>query len=159
VFGDLYLSPSSADPPLDLHWVTARLALGAAVWTARNMRRLAGEGITHVVSLQSEFDDRAIAEGSGIEVHWAPFEDDLQEKPPEVFRGPVAFARAAWRIPGSKIYFHCAQGVHRSPMVMLAFLVSEGMSLENARRLIERGRPYARFPDAYVNSVRRFLEA
>ena len=145
-------------PPLDYHWVTDRLAVGGAIWTRGNMEALAAAGITHVVSMQSEFDDSQIADGTEVRVLWNPCEDDLQEKPPELFRRGVGFAWQAYQADRSRIYFHCSMGVHRGPMMLLAFLGARGLNLDGAMSLICRQHPYAEFPEVYRKSVERFLE-
>jgi len=147
-----------ADPPLDYHWVTDRLAVGAAIWTRRNMELLAEAGITHVVDMQIEFDDHEIAEGTGIEVLWNPCDDDLEEKDSELLREGVEFASRAYRNPKARIYFHCSAGIHRGPMMLLAFLTAQGMNLGEALDLIGSRRTQADFPDVYRRSVARFLD-
>lgn len=149
----------NAEPALDFHWITDRLALGGAIWTPRNMRQLAERGITHVVDMQEEFDDTIIAGGTGISVLWNPCDDDFEEKPRGLFERGVDFAARAYQDPGSRIYFHCAAGVHRAPMMLLAFLGAQGMELDEAVELIRSRRRCSDFPDVYRESVRRFLES
>jgi hypothetical protein len=145
------------DVQFEYAWVTDRLAVGNAIWTRSNMRRLAGDGVTHVVDLQNGVDDSSLVQGTAVSVLWAPFADDLQEKPPELFEPVIDFCLRAYHQPNSKIYFHCAEGIHRSPMVLLAFLGALGMKLTEAVRLIHRAWPRAEFPPAYRRSVVRFL--
>lgn len=60
---------------------------------------------------------------------------------------------------GHRVYVHCTLGVNRAPTVVLAYLtVIEGLAVEEALCLIERGRPGA-LPswDAY-NAYRRDVE-
>jgi protein-tyrosine phosphatase len=142
---------------LDYNWVTDRLAVGSAIWTRSNMWRLANDRVTHVVDLQTSVDDSALAEGTGISVIWAPFPDDLQEKPPELFVPVIDFCLRAFQQSESRIYFHCAGGVHRSPMMLLAFLGALGMKLTEAVALISTARPATQFPPEYRRSVARFL--
>src|SRR5229473_7890815 len=63
-----------------------------------------------------EFDDTQLAAPFGIEVLWNAVDDDFQPKSPEVFRRGVEFALAVLDEPGTKLYVHCAAGVHRAPM-------------------------------------------
>jgi hypothetical protein len=64
------------DEQLDCSWVADRFALGGVIWNRANIRQLAKVGITHVVDLQTAFDDTQIAEGTGDSVLWCPFRDD-----------------------------------------------------------------------------------
>ncbi len=67
------------------------------------------------------------------------------------------FAISALDEPESKLYIHCAAGVHRAPMMGLAVLRALGYPLEEAMGLIE-GRPHvADFADVYVRSVEQFM--
>jgi len=144
---------------MDMTWVTERVALGGAIWNARNMEELARAGVTHVLNMQIEFDDRPLAEPHGIRVLWNPADDDFLPKPPELLKRGVDFALEALDDPEARLYVHCAAGVHRAPMMTLAVLCATGWEMEAAMVLIETRRPGADFADVYVESVRRFLES
>jgi protein-tyrosine phosphatase len=144
---------------MDITWVTERVALGGGIWNARNMRDLAQSGVTHVVNMQVEFDDRPLAEPLGVRVLWNPTDDDFLLKPPELLKRGVDFALAALDDPEAKVYVHCAAGVHRAPMMTLAVLCAMEWEMEAAMVLIETRRPVVDFADVYVESVRRFLES
>src|SRR5215469_6735910 len=143
---------------MDMTWVTGRIAVGGGIWHAENMATVARAGVTHIVDMQIEFDDTALALPHGIEVLWNPIDDDFQPKPPVVFQRGVDFAIEALDEPGTKLYIHCAAGVHRAPMMALALLCRLGWKLNEALRLIETRRPQADFADVYVRSVERYLE-
>ena len=85
-------------------------------------------------------------------------DDDFQPKPPEVFRRGVEFALAALDQPGTKLYIHCAAGVHRAPMMALAVLCALSWKMQEAMQLIEARRPVVDFADVYVRSVQKFLK-
>ena len=138
-------------------WVTGRIAVGGGIWTAQNMAEVARAGVTHILDMQVEFDDTALAEPHGIAVLWNPIDDDFQPKPPEIFQQGVDFALQALDEDGSKLFVHCAAGVHRAPMMTLAILCSLNWRLGEAMQLIEVKRPMVDFANVYVNSVKRFL--
>jgi predicted protein tyrosine phosphatase len=142
---------------MDITWLTERVAVGGGIWTAENMTSVKQEGITHIIDMQIEFDDTPLAQGHGIEVLWNPTDDDFKPKPPELFRKGVEFANAALERDETKLFIHCAAGVHRAPMMALALLGSMGWELEDAMELIEGRRPVADFAEVYVESVERFL--
>jgi protein-tyrosine phosphatase len=142
---------------LDITWVTERIGVGGGIWTAENMAAVARNGVTHIIDMQIEFDDTPLAEPLGIEVLWNPINDDFELKPPEVFERGVKFGLAALDRDGSKLFVHCAAGVHRAPMMTLALLGVMGWSVGDALDLIESRRPAADFADVYVRSVERFL--
>lgn len=143
---------------MDMTWVTGRIAVGGGIWTAENMAEVARTGVTHIIDMQIEFDDTALALHQGIEVLWCPIDDDFQPKPPEVFQRGVKFARETLDVPDTKLFVHCAAGVHRAPMMVLAILGSLTWTLEDAIQLIEKRRSVVDFPDVYVHSVEKFLE-
>ena len=142
---------------LDYQFVTVRLAVGGAIWTSENMRAVARAGITHIVNLQQEFDDRTIAEGTGVEIRWVPCEDDWLPKPAWFFWDGVRFALEALKNPQARVLVHCAAGVHRGPMMLLAMLRALGYGSESARGMIATARPQAEFPDVYLESVEGFI--
>jgi protein-tyrosine phosphatase len=85
-------------------------------------------------------------------------DDDFEPKPPEVFERGVEFGLAALAAEGTKLYVHCAAGVHRAPMMTLALLGVMGWTVEDGMDLIEGRRPAADFADVYVRSVEDFLQ-
>jgi len=142
---------------LDYQFVTDRLAVGGAIWTSENMRAAARAGITHVVNLQQEFDDRAIAEGTGVVILWIACVDDWLPKPAWFFRDGVQFALEALKNPEARVLVHCAAGVHRGPMMLLAILRALGYGAERAKDMIAAARPQAEFPEVYLESVEGFI--
>jgi len=108
--------------------------------------------------MQIEFDDTPLAEPHGISVLWNPIDDDFQPKSPEVFQRGVDFALEALDEEGTKLFVHCAAGVHRAPMMTLAILCSLSWKLADALHLIEARRPVVDFADVYVNSVKGYLQ-
>ncbi len=143
---------------MDITWVTDRIAVGGGIWNAENMAAVARAGITHIIDMQIEFDDRPLAEPHGIAVCWNPVDDDFAPKRADVFRRGVDFALAALEENGTKLFVHCAAGVHRAPMMTLALLGVMGWTIQDAMQLIEGRRPAADFAEVYVRSVERFLE-
>ncbi len=144
---------------MDMSWVTDRIALGGGIWNARNMEELVEMGITHVLNMQIEFDDQPLAVPFGIRVLWNPTDDDFLPKPPELLKRGVDFALEALEERDSRLYIHCAAGIHRAPMMTLAVLCALEWELEAAMVLIETIRPVVDFADVYVESVRHFVES
>lgn len=143
---------------MDITWITDRIAIGGGIWKKENMAEVARAGITHIIDMQIEFDDTPLAEPHGIVVLWNPTDDDFQFKPSQIFEKGVDFALRALDQPASKVFVHCAAGVHRAPMMTLAILGSLGWDLDDAMQLIEARRPVVDFADVYVRSVKRYLQ-
>src|SRR5712692_7758149 len=88
---------------MDMTWVTGRIAVGGGIWTAENMAIVARAGVSHILDMQIEFDDTALAALHNIIVQWTPTDDDFQPKPPELFQRGVNFARQALDQEGTKL--------------------------------------------------------
>ena len=141
---------------MDMTWVTDRVAVGGGIWTDNNMKQVVAAGITHIIDMQIEFDDTELAQPYGIEVLWNAVNDDFQPKPAEIFERGVEFALAALDQENSKLYIHCAAGVHRAPMMTLAVLCALGWNMQEGMQLIATRRPVVDFADVYVQSVEDF---
>jgi protein-tyrosine phosphatase len=142
---------------MDMTWITDRIAVGGGIWTDKEMIEVVRQGVTHIIDMQIEFDDTPLAEPYGVQVLWNAVDDDFQPKPPEVFQRGVEFALQALEDPQSKVYIHCAAGVHRAPMMTLAVMRASGYSLEDAVNMIETRRHVVDFADVYVRSVEEFM--
>jgi protein-tyrosine phosphatase len=143
---------------MDMSWVTDRIAVGGGIWNDENMAALVKHGVTHIINMQIEFDDRPLAEGYPVQVLHNPTDDDFLLKPPRLFQDGVQFALEALDDPESKVYIHCAAGVHRAPMMTLALLRVLGWSLGDAKELILQQRYVVDFADVYVESVEDFVK-
>ena len=138
--------------------MTERIGVGGGIWNDENMEELVRHGVTHIIDMQIEFDDRPLAEPYPVKVLYNPTEDNFMPKPPELFQAGVEFALEALDQPKSKIYIHCAAGVHRAPMMTLAIMRVLGWSLKDAMRLIQELRYVVDFAECYVASVENFMK-
>lgn len=145
------------NPPLDYQMVTDRIGVGAEIRTPANMARIAAAGFTHIVSMQEDVDDGAMAAPYGIQVHWERILDDYEPKAPEHFARVVAFARETLSDPTAKLYLHCYAGVHRGPLMTLAVLRSLGHTSGEAQFLIKSARKVVDFPEVYLKSLDEYF--
>jgi len=142
---------------MDMTWVTDRLGVGGGIWNEQNMIELVKAGVTHVVNMQIEFDDRPLCEPYDVKLLWNATDDDFQPKSPELLDAGVQFALNAFKNPDTKVYVHCAAGVHRAPMMTLAILRAMGWSLEDAMETVQSLRPVVDWADIYVRSVEKYI--
>jgi protein-tyrosine phosphatase len=142
---------------MDMTWVTDQIAVGGGIWNDDNMEELVKRGVTHIIDMQIEFDDRPLAEPYPVKVLFNPTDDDFLPKPPRLFQAGVDFALEALEDAGNKVYIHCAAGVHRAPMMTLAILRVLGWPLEKAKATIQERRYVVDFADVYVESVEEFI--
>src|SRR5437763_9509658 len=143
---------------MDMTWVTDRIAVGGGIWNELKMIEVAEAGVTHVINMQIEFDDRHLGVPHGIHILWNPTDDDFQLKPRELLQCGVDFALEALEHSKTKIFIHCAAGVHRAPMMTLALLRAMGWELKEAMKLIQKRRPVVDFAAVYVRSVEDFMK-
>jgi protein-tyrosine phosphatase len=143
---------------MDMTWITDRIAVGGGIWNDENMAELVRRGVTHIIDMQIEFDDRPLAENYPVKVLFNPTDDDFLPKPPQLFQTGVEFALEALEDPQAKVYIHCAAGVHRAPMMTLAVLRVLGWTLKNAIEVILQRRYVVDFAEVYVQSVEEFVK-
>jgi len=118
--------------------ITPQLSVEGQV-NAAGWRWLTRRGVTADLNLRSEFDDAAhgIAPDAYL---WLPTPDDHAPTLCQLHTG-VGFMRQVIE-QGGKVYIHCASGVGRAPTMAAAYLISTGMSVEEALRHIRRVRPF-----------------
>ncbi len=144
---------------MDMTWVMPRIAVGGGIWTDEKMIEVVRAGVTHIIDMQIEFDDTGLAEPYGVNVLWNPTDDDFHAKPPELLQRGVEFALAALDDAESRVFIHCAAGVHRAPMMALAVLRALGFSLQDSMDMIQSRRQVVDFADVYVESVEEFMRS
>ena len=144
---------------MDMTWVTDRIAVGGGIWTEDKMIEVVRAGITHIIDMQIEWDDTRMAQPYGVHVLWNPTDDDFQPKPPELFQRGVEFGLQALDDAESRLFIHCAAGVHRAPMMALALLRAMGFGLQDAMDMIQGRRKVVDFAEVYVQSVEEFMRS
>ncbi len=144
---------------MDMTWVMPRLAVGGGIWTDDKMIEVVRAGVTHIIDMQIEFDDTRLAAPYRVKVLWNPTDDDFRPKPPELFQRGVEFALEALDDAETRIFIHCAAGVHRAPMMALALLRAMGFGLQVAMDMIQSRRSVVDFADVYVESVEEFARS
>jgi len=142
---------------MDMTWVTPRIAVGGGIWTDDKMIEVVRAGVTHIIDMQIEFDDTPLARPYHLKVLWNPTDDDFRPKPPQLFQRGVDFALEALDDAESRVFIHCAAGVHRAPMMALAVLRALGFGLDDAMEMMQSRRPVVDFAGVYVDSVEDFM--
>lgn len=107
----------------------------------RGWRRLAARGVTAVVNLRAEFDDN----DAGIappRYLYLPTPDDAAPALEDLRRGAAFIAEEVAR--GGQVYVHCGSGVGRAATLAAAYLISTGLTAEQAWAHIRQSRPFIR---------------
>jgi protein-tyrosine phosphatase len=103
--------------------------------------RMAGLGISASLSLRREADDEAL--GVALEKHlWLPTTDDAPPSLEQLVQA-TAFIREALE-EGRGVYVHCMSGVGRAATTAAAYLVSRGLTPDQAWATISEVRPFLR---------------
>ena len=133
--------------PLSYSRVTSNIFVGSQHGALGKLRlRLAG--VTASVNLRDEFDD---ADRSLLfeDYLYMPVPDETPVTIRQLERG-IDFIRRTVN-QGGKVYVHCASGVGRSVMLVVAYLMKEGKTLEEAFAMVKSVRPFVYlFRDQYA---------
>jgi len=135
-------------------WVRRNLAFGSAITTWRDVEILRERGISHVINLRKNRNDKKVKE---FEFLWLPFKDDKKERPKWFYRAALKFHRRTMRGKHSKLFVMCHHGRCRSASVTYFLMRASGTSALKAEKRIREVRPIAMLPRAYRHSCERFL--
>jgi protein tyrosine phosphatase (PTP) superfamily phosphohydrolase (DUF442 family) len=121
----------------------------------RGWPKLAARGVTAVVNLRVEFDDNDASIAPARYLHLPTVDDE----PPtlEQLREGVAFI-AEEVAQGGGIYVHCGAGVGRAATMAAAYLVSTGLTPDQAWARIREVRPFIRPKPVQIAQIERFAE-
>ncbi len=142
-------------PARSLSQITPQIFVGGQ-FRRRGWRVLQRWGISAVVNLRAEFDDRKLGVDLG-QYHYIPTEDDNTPTVDELREGAAFIAAEIER--GGKVYIHCGSGVGRAPTMAAAYLVSQGRTPQEAWDLIRRSRPFIRPTRVQREQIERLAEA
>lgn len=127
-------------PARVLSQITPQLFVGGQ-FRRRGWRVLRRWGISAVVNLRAELDDRSLGVDLGRYLY-LPTEDDQTPTVEELKQGVEFIAGEIQR--GGRVYVHCGSGVGRAPTMAAAYLVSLGKTPQQAWEIIRRVRPFIR---------------
>lgn len=118
--------------------ITPQLHLGGQYWR-RGWPILAARGVTAVVNLRTELDDNH----AGIAPARYMYLPTVDNEPPTLgqLREGVAFI-AAEIGRGGGVYVHCRSGVGRAATMVAAYLISTGLTPDQAWARIREARPF-----------------
>jgi len=134
--------------------ITPALFVGGQ-YRRRGWPRMRRWGITAVVNMRSEFDDRAAGLAPARYLH-LPTEDDGAPSLAQLAEGVrfIADEIAA----GGAVYIHCGAGVGRAATMAAAYLVHTGDSPAQAWDKIRAVRPFIKPTEVQIGQLERFSE-
>ena len=136
--------------------ITPHLHVGGQ-YRRRGWPKLAARGITAVVNMRIEFDDEAtgIAPPHPHYLYLPTVDDEVPTL--EQLQTGVDFMTAEID-QGGGVYVHCGAGIGRAPLMAACYLVSTGLTPEQAWVRIRKVRPFIRPKPMQVAQVERFAE-
>lgn len=142
----------------DFDWVTSRLAVGGAVDSLYDARKVASAGVTHVLCLRSNTEDEApLWAKLKIDYGANPAKDDGEKKPVEWFEESLEFIFGALMSDSiHKVLVHCKSGINRAPSTVYAALLAFGLEPDEAMEMVKRARPEAEL--AYARDAERAVD-
>ena len=136
-----------------LSQVTPQLFLGGQHYR-RGWQAMQARGITAIVNLrEAKFSDAAKGIGGERHLHLATV-DNTPPTVADLMRGAALIGDEIQR--GGKVYIHCGVGVGRAPTMTAAFLMTTGLSAEEALRQIKKARPFVHLTDEQRDALDEF---
>ena len=128
-----------------LKWITPQIAIGYAPHNPADIDDITSQGIGAVLNLCAEcYDLHEIEAAAGLAVHWLPISD---EDAPEIGDAQDAlFWLDTMLADGKKVLVHCRFGIGRTGTMMIAWLLKQEYTLEDALDMLEHtpARPSSR---------------
>ncbi len=140
-------------PICSLSQVTPHLHVGGQ-YRRRGWPRLASRGVVAVVNMRVEFDDNDAGIAPERYLYLPTVDNDAPTL--EQLRAGVAFI-VEEIAQGGGVYVHCGSGVGRAATMAAAYLVSTGLTPDQAWMRIREVRPFIRPAPVQVAQVERFV--
>ena len=139
-------------PIRSLSQITPHLHVGGQ-YRRRGWPRLASRGVVAVVNMRVEFDDNDAGIAPERYLYLPTVDNDAPTL--EQLRAGVAFI-VEEIAQGGGVYVHCGSGVGRAATMAAAYLVSTGLTPDQAWACIREVRPFIRPAPVQVAQVKRF---
>jgi len=118
-----------------LKWITPHVAIGHAPHSQADLDSIKTKGVEAVLNLCAEcYDLHAIEAAAGLVVHWLPVSD---EDAPELSDAQDALNWMDTMLTeDKKVLVHCRFGVGRTGTLMVAWLLKQGYTLDDALEML-----------------------
>ncbi len=119
----------------------------------RGWGRMQRWGVTAVVNMRIEYDDVRAGVASDRHLH-LPVEDDTAPTLEQLRLGSEFIAQEI--AGGGVVYVHCGSGIGRAPTMAAAYLITTGLTAEEALARIREKRPFIRPTPVQLAQLERF---
>jgi protein tyrosine phosphatase (PTP) superfamily phosphohydrolase (DUF442 family) len=132
--------------------ITPHLHVGGQ-YRRRGWPRLEARGITSVVNMRVEFDDNGAGIAPPRYLH-LPVVDDNTPTLEQLQEGAAFIAKEIEQ--GGSVYVHCGSGIGRAATMAAAYLISTGLTADEAWEKIRAIRPFIRPTAVQLAQIERF---
>lgn len=139
-------------PLLEFSEVTPQIYVGPQ-YGRRGKRLLEAHNITAVVNMRIEYDDAAHGVALPAYCH-LPTVDDAAP-PVDLLQRGVDFIDQVIK-EGGKVYIHCKGGIGRAPTMAAAYLISQGLTLDDALARIMKVRPFIYITPPQMQALKHY---
>jgi len=127
-----------------LKWVNERLAVGDAIESLYDARKIAASGVTKVLNLRTNQDEAEWVQKAGMLYLANPTNGDTVTKPVDFWSTSINyFLQSLAEYPSCKMLVHCKHGVDRSPSTAYAMLRAIGAPAAKAWGHVTDAQPKA----------------
>jgi predicted ATP-grasp superfamily ATP-dependent carboligase len=102
-------------------------------------KKLTKLGVKSIIDLREDHEKNKVIVPNGINYYSFPIKDDSS---PESMPFHILVSLVDKCLQEGNVYIHCRLGRGRAPMVVIAYLISKGLSLETAYQTVYNVRPY-----------------
>lgn len=115
-------------------------------------------GVCAVVNMRGEYNYSEIVDPLDLPLEFLHLPTTDNEAPAlEHLNQGVDFIRRHIKDQGEGVYIHCWEGLGRGPTMAAAYLISTGLTLDEAWEKIRKVRPFIRPTDVQIKQLETFL--
>lgn len=139
-------------PRVKRSMITPSLYLGGA-YKLHGLKRLRAWGVTAVVNMRTK-SFKSASHADWLDYLHLPTVDQTAPTIEQLLAGVAFIQRHIDQ--GGKVYIHCRAGEGRGPTMVLAYLMSTGISLEDSLAQVKKVRTFIRPTKGQFNQLKRF---